>query len=35
MRARGAGRTIHDGIIEIEKDLRGLFSDPIKFKRRQ
>jgi hypothetical protein len=35
MRVRGAGRSVHDGVIEIEKDFRRLFSDPIKFKGRQ
>jgi len=35
MRARRTGRPIHDSIIEIKKDFRRLFSDPIEFKRRQ
>jgi hypothetical protein len=35
MRVRGIGRPVHDGIIEVEKDFRRLFPDPIKFKRRQ
>ena len=35
MRVRRSGRPEHDSIIEIEKDFRRLFPDPIKFKRRQ
>jgi hypothetical protein len=35
MGVRGPGRSVHDRIIEIEKDLRGLPSDPRKFERRQ
>jgi hypothetical protein len=31
----GSGRSVHDRIIEIEKNLRGLLSDPRKFERRQ
>jgi hypothetical protein len=35
MRARRARRSVHDSIIQIEKDFRRLFSDPIKLERRQ
>jgi len=35
MGMRGPGRSVHDCIIEIEKDLQGLLSDPRKFERRQ
>jgi len=35
MGVRGPGRSVHDRVIEIEKDLRGLPSDPRKFQRRQ
>jgi hypothetical protein len=35
MRARRTGRPVHNSVIKIEKDFRRLFSDPIKFKRRQ
>jgi hypothetical protein len=35
MRARRTGRPVHHSIIKIEKNFRRLFSDPIKFKRRQ
>jgi hypothetical protein len=35
MRARGAGRSVHDSVIEIKKDLGRFFSNPIKFERRQ
>jgi hypothetical protein len=35
MGMRGPGRSVHDRIIEIEKDLRGLPPDPRKFERRQ
>jgi len=31
----GTGRSVHDGVIKIEKDPRRLSSDPIKFERRQ
>jgi hypothetical protein len=33
MGMRGTGRPVHNGIIEIEKDLFRFFSDPIKFER--
>src|SRR5271157_3867745 len=35
MGPRRTGRPVHNGVIEVEKDFRRLFSDPIKFKRRQ
>jgi hypothetical protein len=35
MRMRRTGRPVHHGIIKIEKNLRRLFSNPIKFERKQ
>jgi hypothetical protein len=35
MRVRRTGRAVHDRIIEVKKNLPGLFSYPIKFKGRQ
>jgi hypothetical protein len=35
MRVRRTGRPVHDRIVEVKKNLRGLFSYPIKLKRRQ
>jgi len=35
MRAMGAGGPVHNRIIEVKKNLRGLFSYPIEFERGQ